>query len=323
MRTLVGVVFVLPVLLATAGLAWAGSVEVRVGQDDARTGTAYLRYYPETVVVRAGDTVNWTAASDTPHTVTANPGTNETFDSSPTADLGPLAARWFGPGGFLLPAQSFNVTFSQPGNYTYICKIHPTMVGTVTVTNTTAPASNGTVPNATGSLPLGSNGTSRSEPGQVFVAAGWGSGDTTVDRFGPANITVPMGTSVVWTNMHSAEPHTVTGFLGAASPSAPPAFDSSPNVGRPPPEFEGARGVMSSSGQNTLFSHTFADQGTFTYVCKLHPGMVGTVVVMEGPGVPAPPGTTRTGQSGSVIPGFELAIAGLGAALAAAFARRR
>lgn len=313
-------------LLAVSGAAAAADVEVRVGSDDPVHGTAYLRYYPETVVVWAGDNVTWKADSDTPHTVTASPPGAEKFDSSPGADVPPeLAQKWFGPGGFLMPSQSFNHTFERPGKYVYICKIHPGMVGTVTVTNETRDASGG-LP-----LPGAGNASREAGPRWVHVAAGWGSGDTTVDRFAPDDITVPLGGTVVWTNMHSAEPHTVTGWLAGdapppgSSPTSQPLFDSSPNVGPPPPGFDGPQGVLAKAGANKQFTHPFASAGHYTYVCKLHPGMWGTVVVLEKPTPPpagesGPRSTTDTG-SRVPFPGLALGLAALG--LGALLARRR
>ncbi len=70
--------------------------------------------------------------------------------------------------------------------------------------------------------------------------------------FLPAALTVPAGTTVTWTNRDD-EPHTVT---------------SSENV-------------FTSLGLDTdeTFSHTFATPGTYTYYCKLHPHMTGTIIV--------------------------------------------
>jgi amicyanin len=70
--------------------------------------------------------------------------------------------------------------------------------------------------------------------------------------FDPANITVPMGTVVTWTNLDSV-PHTVTSDTGV--------FES---------------GTLS---RNATFSYTFNSRGTFSYSCTIHPSMKGKVVV--------------------------------------------
>ena len=73
--------------------------------------------------------------------------------------------------------------------------------------------------------------------------------------YSPDTITVPPGTKVTWTNT-GAQPHTVT-----ALSSDPATFDS---------------GTM-NHGQT--FSFTFEKEGTYDYVCTLHPFMTGKVIV--------------------------------------------
>lgn len=68
--------------------------------------------------------------------------------------------------------------------------------------------------------------------------------------FAPAEITVPVGTDVVWTNRDPA-PHTATGD----------GWDTGQLAG-------GAAGTI-----------RFPRAGRFEYFCAIHPGMVGTVVV--------------------------------------------
>lgn len=68
--------------------------------------------------------------------------------------------------------------------------------------------------------------------------------------FNPATITVPRGTTVVWTNSDNTA-HTVTGS----------GFDS---------------GTL-DPGQT--FSRTFNNAGTFEYGCSIHPTMRGEIVV--------------------------------------------
>jgi plastocyanin len=72
--------------------------------------------------------------------------------------------------------------------------------------------------------------------------------------FQPGTLTVPVGTTVTWTNA-GARPHTVTADDGA--------FDS----GRFDP--------------GEQFSFTFDQPGTFTYHCGFHPEMQGEIVVTE------------------------------------------
>jgi plastocyanin len=80
-------------------------------------------FQPNPVQVGLGDTVTWTNDDSQPHTVTS--GQNEEpdgkFDSSP--NFNPLLA----------PAQTFEHTFTEAGQYPYFCMMHPNQVGTVIV----------------------------------------------------------------------------------------------------------------------------------------------------------------------------------------------
>jgi predicted lipoprotein with Yx(FWY)xxD motif/plastocyanin len=67
-----------------------------------------------------------------------------------------------------------------------------------------------------------------------------------------APLTVPVGTTVVWTNEDSA-PHTATEVNGA--------FDS---------------GNLAQGG---TFSFTFEKAATYNYICQIHPKMKGTITV--------------------------------------------
>jgi plastocyanin len=69
-------------------------------------------YQPATLAVRRGDTVVWSNRDPFPHTVTA-PGA---FDSQPIAAGG-----------------SWKHVAQRSGNYSYICTLHPTMKGTLSV----------------------------------------------------------------------------------------------------------------------------------------------------------------------------------------------
>ena len=70
--------------------------------------------------------------------------------------------------------------------------------------------------------------------------------------FTPATLTIPVGTTVTWTN-NDGTLHTVTS----------------------------ATKVFTSDGldEGGAFSYTFTSPGTYSYYCKLHPHMTGTIVV--------------------------------------------
>jgi plastocyanin len=69
--------------------------------------------------------------------------------------------------------------------------------------------------------------------------------------FAPKDISVPAGTTVVWTN----------------------ADDDDHNV-------KGAGLSSATFGKGGTYSHTFGSPGSFAYVCSLHPQMKGTVTVL-------------------------------------------
>jgi plastocyanin len=73
--------------------------------------------------------------------------------------------------------------------------------------------------------------------------------------FVPATLTVPVGTTVTWTNKDE-EPHTVVSSDGSTFHS--PGLDT-----------------------GKTFSFTFPNAGTFDYICSIHPMMHGTVVVTK------------------------------------------
>jgi plastocyanin len=70
--------------------------------------------------------------------------------------------------------------------------------------------------------------------------------------FGPETLTVPVGTTVTWTNRDDI-PHTVVS----------------------------TDGVFKSKVRDTdeKFSYTFAQAGTYPYYCSVHPKMTGKIVV--------------------------------------------
>jgi amicyanin len=73
-------------------------------------------------------------------------------------------------------------------------------------------------------------------------------------KFDPATLTVPVGTTVTWTNQDE-EPHTVAAKDGS----------------------------FHSPGMDThgSYSFTFNTPGSYDYVCSIHPFMTGTVVVTK------------------------------------------
>jgi plastocyanin len=103
-------------LVATATLALAPASQAAPLDQPAAPGVsiAAFTFAPGDLSVGVGTTVTWTNTQDgVPHTATSIDGV---WDS-----------------GSLSGSDSFGYTFSQPGEYSYICSIHPSMRGTIHV----------------------------------------------------------------------------------------------------------------------------------------------------------------------------------------------
>ena len=76
---------------------------------------ANFEFKPQTVVVKPGTKVTWTNADSSIHDIK---------DTSPLAT--PVSPS-------LSKGDTFSITYSQPGTYSYVCGIHPYMTGSVEV----------------------------------------------------------------------------------------------------------------------------------------------------------------------------------------------
>jgi len=122
---------VLLALAAVAAVAGGGAAGCGGDDDDPATPAAAMAqgggggastdlvaiadfaFDPETVTVDAGTKLTWTNDDEAPHTATADDGS---FDTG-TLKLDDTGA----------------VALDQPGTYTYYCRFHPFMKGTVEV----------------------------------------------------------------------------------------------------------------------------------------------------------------------------------------------
>jgi len=106
-------VVVVPVLLASCGGASSSPATPPVPNT---VTVADFAYSPDSITVHVGDTVTWAFHQpEAPHNVVAL--------------TGPVLFNSGAPQG----KGTFAVPFTQPGTYTYICQVHPTMKGTVIV----------------------------------------------------------------------------------------------------------------------------------------------------------------------------------------------
>jgi plastocyanin len=126
-RTLVTTSAILPiVLLSLAGQGSAASdghlskpsPTTTASVPDAAAVTVQIdnfNFKPKELTIPVGGTVTWVNNDDVPHTATAK-GDTPLFDSKA-----------------LDTDDKYSFTFTQTGTYSYYCKVHPHMTGTITV----------------------------------------------------------------------------------------------------------------------------------------------------------------------------------------------
>ena len=228
----------------------------------AGANLAIVDFNHQDLTVAEGTTVTWTNAGEVIHTTTSNDGL---WDS-----------------GVLESGQNFHFTFTQAGSFAFFCAIHPSMTATITVTGppgaqaaptaaavpTSAPMPTPTATPATAPMPTAA-ATRRSIPKLQPTSTQAGPAPLTVDavivNFTHVDLTVPVGTTVVWTNNDPVQ-HTTTARDGD--------WDSD----------------WLENSQS--FSLTFPEPGAFSYLCTIHPSMTATVTVT--PAEPAAVAPTPT-----------------------------
>ena len=194
--------------------------------------------------------------------------------------------------------QTFQFTFTQPGSFPFFCNIHPSMIARITVTGLPGSQPAPTVLAASTLVPTGqpaptaaSTVPPKPEPQPEPTSP---AGDTHIvnadmRKFQHQDLTVPEGTTVVWTNLDVVQ-HTVT----SGSPSDPDPgslFDS----GADPADW-----VV----QGETYTLTFSQVGVFPYYCRIHGApMSGTITVTAAqPGAVTPPSTTAPAATPAPTP---------------------
>jgi len=181
-------------------------------------------YQPDTVTAEKGNMIEWKNNDNTVHTVTSASDAGATFNSDIIKKNG---------GTYQLDTSKLNGT-----EYDYMCTVHPFMTGKIIIT---APQK-----------PVIAN---------VTIPKGASSQGTAQKYFDPAELSVKVGTTVVWTN-DDISPHTVTSGNSSDNETGT-IFDSG----------------ISKFKAGTTFSHKFTDAGTFNYFCQIHPWMIGKITV--------------------------------------------
>ena len=187
-------------------------------------------YDPDAAEVPSGMIIKWTNQDDVSHTVTSSVDFGETFDSG----LMNPGAEFF-----------FDSSVLALGEYEYMCIVHPWMISTVTIVEAVE------METETVAIPEGA-GNAPATPGDSSIE------ELTQDYFVPQDISVSVGTTVVWKNEDSVM-HTVTS--GAPDNGPDGKFDSS----------------ILNSGET--FEYTFTTAEIVDYYCIVHPWMTGSVTV--------------------------------------------
>ena len=94
------------------------------------------RFFPDVLVIRPGDTVEWINNSDRLHAVTNDPAS-----AIRPEDVGrPDGAVPF-DSGYVEPGKTYRQRFTQEGEYRYVCFLHETggMLGRILVTSKGGP----------------------------------------------------------------------------------------------------------------------------------------------------------------------------------------
>jgi LPXTG-motif cell wall-anchored protein len=150
---LLGAAFAL--VIAAGGPALAASVTI---------GDFF--FTPKTASITAGQSLTWTYVSGSSfHSVTAD---NGSFDSSPNCPADTSAC--------IQPGQGYTHVFSVPGTFSYHCKVHSFMTGTVIVQAAVTPPSSGGGGGSSGSggsvTPLPNTGSSPSTVPFIWLGLG-------------------------------------------------------------------------------------------------------------------------------------------------------
>ncbi len=306
-------------LVARAHEGEAQSFVVQAGAGAFANGEL-LGFAPQTLQIHRGDTVTWTFASfhnihfasePAPLVVPGevngqtmpllNPAVAfNSVDSGSTYSGGDLSSG--------LPPFTGSATFSlvmdlEPGTYSYLCDVHPGMVGLVTVVDdsTAIPSPSDVSAQAENDINA-VNGASMVAFNELNAAAPVMDGDTlnvqagsegaiTLNDFFPYTAVIYAGQSITWTvPAASLDPHTISSpsLLGqdfvpfevegqepvwVAGPAGAPSVESGSEVGVDTPFNSG----LVLPGQS--YTLTFTEPGVYSYYCSLHIGMQGTVVV--------------------------------------------
>lgn len=297
-------------------------------------------FMPADIRIRAGDTIEWTAVGFEGHTITFGNGddalasigdyllpnpdkpSEKIFNPKlalKSEDQGPIdgTPRFVSSGFIGVPAeQTYSLTFSKPGLYTYLCLVHPfTMTGTVTVEPAGTRVDSPETVSARGKAEAAANldelaaqarrlaetpvtapGPSESTIYYVQVGAITDHGQVAV--YTPGSLDIKAGDTVIFQN----DDRNFHNVIFKGDQELPPGIGIIPDPGGrglnfslsaesavavdPPPEGFDERTFLSSGSLGVLqprltWTLTFTKPGTYVYACTIHvlAGMTGVINV--------------------------------------------
>jgi plastocyanin len=336
-----------------AGLTSAGdgpdrksqTYTVLVGAEDVSSGGTVAAFFPDTLTIHVGDTVHWQRNAHEFHTVTflanmdlppflvsAPPGLPSPLMRNPLTafPVAPADGRYdgsgfatsgvFGPDGEeQYEVDSFDLTFTTPGTYNYVCVVHGArMSGQVVVVDRHEHVQSphqvdreaqraiaqalAQIPEAVAQAEAEVLPPTQNDDGTTtyYVLVGYAVGQLDVLRFFPDDLTVHPGDRVEWMfSMEDMAPHTISFLNGSEDPAnvipipqddGPPLLVLNPEIYYPQNADQPlTRDDVYTSGRLVVtnpppsFALTIGDiSGTEVYQCELHDdsGMVATLQIV-------------------------------------------
>jgi len=221
-------------------------------------------------------------------------------------------------GSGILPAGPGADTFSvvmdvEPGTYNYLCDLHPGMVGTIVVvddaTTIDSPADvekQGKAEMDAAIAAVQPQYSTLSEKGlvqqisevtddKVEVSNGAAEGNAIIARYFPSTSIIHEGQSVTWTVPLGLDVHTVNFPLPKDNVlpdiSVVPDSKGQPHILLPDTYVQNAKDGDEVTADKAVGSgfvlpgqsitYKFPKAGTYNYFCAIHPGQVGTIVVLS------------------------------------------
>jgi plastocyanin len=332
-RAITRLSLVLLAAFATAEFAHAQKAKtftVLVGAEDVSVGASVAAYFPDTVSIHVGDAVHWERNANEIHTVSflagtplppllipAPPGLPSPLMFNPLAVLPTIPANGqyegstFANSGLIGPdpgqAQSFDLTFTKPGTFNYLCLVHGVIMsgkiividhpGQIIAPSAVEQRARRQIAAALAQAPLAlALGNAEVPPPTqnpdgtttYYILVGFDMGQLELFHFFPNRLTVHPGDTVEWMlSKEDMAPHTVTFLNGNAEPDVVLPFPQPPgpplllfnpavlfpqNPGQPLTN-QGiySSGLLNPVGGPTSFSFKIGNiSGLEPYECLLH-----------------------------------------------------